>query len=368
MTSATMSLSQQDPLTAASSLLESVYGPVDAPSFPLPMPLGEAGLCANGKQRRYLWTDAFGVLAYLSLADKCNDADTANQCRQAAHTLIDVVHQCLGTPRSDRPADAMQVDTSTYSPTGFVGLRIGKVDSMPVTDYGMRYDGQYWHYLDKWLLALSRAGRSDEGIRMAKSVFPHFFDAGPRGDGSRGGIRWKLSVDATPPPSLPSAYANDDTLVALIVFSILEAHRTNEQEPSLQSEIEMLKASLHKYRPRVTDDPLGWGLEAIYDQFLQGQPRQQALASLAPSALHQSHLSLPFRLYGALMGARIAGVASTAVVDPLIQLSLDHEAKAMKRGHEEHSTINRVMLAMVLLCPGRLKRLPGDPIIDLSML
>jgi hypothetical protein len=231
----------------------------------------------------------------------------------------------------------------------------------------MSFDGMYWHYVDKWLLALARSGHVDEGIRIAKSCFPYFFDPGD-GTGRGGGIRWKLSVDASAPPSLERARASDDTLVALIVFSILEAGRTLETTPSLAKEMRMLSESLRGYRPRVTDDPLGWGLGAMYDQFIQGNPRQQALASLHSSALDPSHLSLPFRLYGAVIGARIAGeaVAPPGKVDKLIQISLAHEARAAARGLEEHSSINRVMLAMCLLCPGALGKLPTDPTVQLE--
>jgi hypothetical protein len=352
---------------AAISLLDTVYGPVDHPKFPKPMPADEAGLCADGHQRRYLWTDAFGVLAYVSLAEQLeqqhDQQQDAQKYRQAADKLIDTVHQCLGKPRSHKAEHAMQVDPE--SPTGFVGLRIGKVQSRQVTDYGMQYDGQYWHYVDKWLLALARAGHASEGIAIAKSCFPYFFDKGQQGNGWDGGIRWKLSVDATAPASLQRAHASDDTLVALIVYSILEKERKPD-DASLVDEIGMLRNALQFYRPRVTDDPLGWGLEAMFDQFLQGHPRQQALASLQARALHPSHLSLPFRLYGAMIGARLVGdkVTPSKAVDELIELSLKHEECV--QGYEEHSTINRVMLAMCLLCPGALGRRPNDPLLHLD--
>mgnify|MGYP000272676830 CR=1 FL=1 len=370
---ATTQYSSDNPIHAAQWLLESVYGPVEDPQFPKPMPSDEAGLCHDGLQRRYLWTDAFGVLAYLSLADQLEQQQTpekAETYRAAAHRLIHVVHDCLGQPRSDTDK-TMQMTKDMASPNGNVGLRIGKAHHRQVTDAGMSYDGQYWHYIDKWLLALSRAGRVEDGCRIGKSVFPYFFDAGPNGDGSQGGIRWKLSVDATPPPSLQRAYASDDTLVALIVFSILERQRQNKDSstviPSLAPEIAMLEKSLEFYKPRVTDDPLGWGLEALYDQFLQGHPRRQALHSLHQRALHPSHFSLPFRLYGAMIGARIAGkeVAPTSMVNDLIVQSLEYQAGAIQRGYEEHSTINRVMLATVLLCPGQLGKQPKDPLIEL---
>ena len=356
------------------ALLDSVYGPVESPHFPAPMPANEAGLCADGYQRRYLWTDAFGVLAYTTIAQEYQKQGNTNEYqkyKQAAETLIATVHQCLGTPRSSSSKSDDQMQRDPKSPTGFVGLRIGKTESKKITDYGMRYDGQYWHYVDKWLLALARSGHVQEGIQIAKSCFPYFFDAGPDGSGHAGGIRWKLSVDATPPSSLQRANASDDTLTALIVFSILESHRSAASsnppdEESLSDEIHLLKQSLKGYRPRVTSDPLGWGLEALFDQFLKGQPRQASLHSIHSEALHPSHLSLPFRLYGAMIGARIGGekVAPSKTVDELVRMSLAHERKV--HGAEEHSTINRVMLAMCLLCPGALGRQPQDPFIDLD--
>lgn len=352
-------------------MLNSVYGEVGSSAdFPLPMPADEAGLCADGNQRRYLWTDAFGVLAYTSLAqyyESQGRLDEAQQYKHAADTLIQVVHKCLGSPRSKKRDDLMTKDTS--SPTGHVGLRIGKVHSRKVTDYGMSYDGQYWHYVDKWLLALARSGHVTEGILIAKSCFPYFFDYGNGNiPGWGGGIRWKLNVDASAPPSLERARASDDALVALIVFSILQAHRDVASDESLEDEIKLLRVALQGYRPRVTDDPLGWGLEAMCDQYLQGHPRQAALKSLASSALHPSHLSLPFRLYGAMIGARIAGesVAPQDAVDQLVQLSLKHEARAAAIGVEEHSSINRVMLAMCMLCPGVLGKQEGDPTITID--
>ena len=183
----------------AIQLLDSVYGPAKSPDFPRPMPASEAGPCpcawgvseATRVQHRYLWTDAFAVLAYNSLAEYYTyrgNGEEAKAYEGAVNTLIDVVHNCLGKPRSGRDEDKML--ESDVSPTGFAGLRIGKVESEIPTDYGMEYDGQYFHYIDKWLLALARTNHIDEGIRVAKGCFPYFFSSGRRG----GGIRWKLSV------------------------------------------------------------------------------------------------------------------------------------------------------------------------------
>lgn len=106
----------------------------------------------------------------------------------------------------------------------------------------------------------------------------------------------------------------------------------------------------------------------MYDQYLTGKPRTRMLASIHESALHPSHLSLPFRLYGAMIGARVAGeeVAPKAKVDRLVEMALKYEENIMEHGNEEHSSINRVMLAVCLLCPGAVGKRAGDPTISLN--
>ena len=142
---------------------------------------------------RYLWTDAFALLSYQSLSEyyiQNNDKEKAKLYEVAVEKLISVVHECLGKPRSSREEDGMR--KCEISPTGYVGLRIGKVETKKVTDFGMEYDGQYFHYIDKWLLALARTNHVEEGIRISKSIFPYFFSDSRYSE--VGGIRWKLSI------------------------------------------------------------------------------------------------------------------------------------------------------------------------------
>jgi hypothetical protein len=121
-------------LQQAITLLDSIYSPVDSSDFPLPMSPEEAGPCkctSNATpQRRYLWTDAFAVLAYQTISNIYSaggHVQEANIYKDAADKLIDTVHNCLGKPRSDREEDAMK--PCKMSPTGYVGMRIGKVYS-----------------------------------------------------------------------------------------------------------------------------------------------------------------------------------------------------------------------------------------------
>jgi hypothetical protein len=48
----------------------------------------------------------------------------------------------------------------------------------------------------------------------------------------------------------------------------------------------MLQDALHGYKFRMTDDPLGFGLDLMFDQFIHGHPMQSALKPLSSRALH----------------------------------------------------------------------------------
>ena len=112
----------------AVQLLDSVYGPVTSNDFPLPMRPYEAGPCKDKDQRRYLWTDAFAVMAYQSLAEYYNAQSSIEEAKiyqTAVDKLINVVHSCLGKPRSVKEEDGMT--PCEISPSKYVGLRIGKV-------------------------------------------------------------------------------------------------------------------------------------------------------------------------------------------------------------------------------------------------
>jgi hypothetical protein len=73
---------------------------------------------------RYLWTDAFGVVLFVSLHRKLGD----DIWLERAEELVADVERVLGRPR---------------------GLRIGQAPDR---------DGQYFHYLAMWLFALARLG------------------------------------------------------------------------------------------------------------------------------------------------------------------------------------------------------------------
>jgi hypothetical protein len=143
---------------------EEVYGNINKSErlFPLSLHDNEAGkskvLIGESSQsmRRYLWTDAFGVLNYVSLAIaylELGEQENYRRSLKSADTLINSVFAVLGTPSSSKcPMVA------SLSPNGgYKGLRIGKLKSRGGnSDAGMEFDGMYFHYIDKFLFALCR--------------------------------------------------------------------------------------------------------------------------------------------------------------------------------------------------------------------
>ena len=101
--------------------------------FPKSLPKREAA-------ERYLWTDAFGVLNYLSLHHRMSsqggERDMTYLTR--AEQLVEAVESTLGTMRSDGKAERKMApcdDTQSRPFRQFKGLRIGKVS--PHEDAGM---------------------------------------------------------------------------------------------------------------------------------------------------------------------------------------------------------------------------------------
>ena len=113
------------------------------------------------EQRRYLWTDAFAVCNFIELFVR-----TGNEFyRQCATDLIDQVHHVLGRYRADDYRhgwiSGLDEEAGKRHPT-MGGLRIGKPlrerQAGESVDERLEWDrdGQYFHYLTKWMHALCR--------------------------------------------------------------------------------------------------------------------------------------------------------------------------------------------------------------------
>jgi hypothetical protein len=123
------------------------------------------GLDSDQPVQRYLWTDAFAVCNYLGLARNTGD----QRYRDLVLRLVSQVHHTLGRHRQDDArhgwiSGLAEGEGEAHPTRG--GLRIGK----PLPERGARdafderlewdRDGQYFHYLTKWMHALDQLSRA----------------------------------------------------------------------------------------------------------------------------------------------------------------------------------------------------------------
>jgi hypothetical protein len=114
--------------------------------------------------RRYLWTDAFAVCNYLELFNRTDDETYRDLCLR----LVDLAHLTLGRHRGDDQRhgwiSGLDEQEGERHPT-MRGLRIGKPlnecksNEPPNELLEWDRDGQYYHYLTKWMHALNCASQ-----------------------------------------------------------------------------------------------------------------------------------------------------------------------------------------------------------------
>ena len=225
---------------------------------------------AIARPLRYLWTDAFAVCNYLGLFEKTGNA----ACRELALHLIGQVHHTLGRYREDDRRTGwigglFLLEGELHPTIG--GLRIGK--SLPERGPNEPYneqrewdrDGQYYHYLTKWMHALNRTSRvtgdpdyvlwAIEPACTAHARFTYF----PPG-GGRKRMYWKMSIDLTRP--LVPSMGQHDPLDGLVTYNELHLTATRDfgllVQPTLAQEIADM-TGICRGMHMATDDPLGIG-------------------------------------------------------------------------------------------------------------
>jgi len=90
------------------------------------------------KSSRYLWTDAFAVINFITLSKLATSVPEADLWKRRAERLIQSVHDTLGRSRDG----SRRLKGATEEEPLLGGLRIGKED-----EQGPDQDGQYHHYL-----------------------------------------------------------------------------------------------------------------------------------------------------------------------------------------------------------------------------
>src|SRR5699024_8730981 len=129
-----VTMSTTSPLTRFEKSMESLYGKFSDISKPEEWnPPQKSG----GHRGRYLWTDAFGVLNFLTLQrESSSNGDDASSEKYLtlAKRLVHAVHEVLGRTRDGTE----RLPSATEEEPLKGGLRIGKIQ-----ESGPDGDGQY---------------------------------------------------------------------------------------------------------------------------------------------------------------------------------------------------------------------------------
>jgi hypothetical protein len=263
--------------------------------------------------RRYLWTDAFALCNLLELFRQTNDA----QWRDLALRLVDQVHHTLGRHRSDDARrgwlSGLDEAEGELHPTRG-GLRIGKRlnerGAGEPADERLEWDqdGQYFHYLTKWMHALNRVSRitgatvyAEWALELAQTAHAAFTFASARGGAKR--LFWKMSIDLSRP--LVPAMGQHDPLDGYLTFSELQAAAGGlglSPRFGLKAEIADM-AAICRGREWATADPLGIG-GLLWDAWRIAQLTDMGFFSETP-------------LLEAVVEAALAGLADFAGGNPL---------------------------------------------------
>jgi len=223
------------------------------------------GVTSDLAPTRYLWTDAFAVCNDVALREATGD----DRFLARARRLVDQVHRVLGRHREDDPragwiSGLSESDGGAHPTAG--GLRIGKADNERSASEGYRpeaewsRDGQYYHYLTKWMFALLRMAHATEdatyhrwAVELARAAHAGFVVRAP----GRFTMHWKMSIDLSRP--LVPTEGHHDALDGLVTFSCLAAGAPGGADPEiLRKETEALRA-MCEGRSWATGDALGIG-------------------------------------------------------------------------------------------------------------
>jgi hypothetical protein len=230
----------------------------------------QTGLSSERPPRRYLWTDAFAVCNFLELFRRTEK----ERWRDLALQLVGQVHTVLGRHREDDTRTGWisgleELEGRRHPTAG--GLRIGKElnerqEDEPF-DEGLEWerDGQYFHYLTKWMHALDRVGSAVGdplytvwAVELARTAHAGFVYVPKAGSLKR--LYWKMSIDLTRP--LVPSMGQHDPLDGLITFSQLQGSLSRSidkgQASALDAEIDDL-ADICSRQDLVTSDALGIG-------------------------------------------------------------------------------------------------------------
>ncbi|KAI1106238.1 hypothetical protein F4804DRAFT_301266 [Jackrogersella minutella] len=323
----------------------------------------------GGHQGRYLWTDAFSVVNFITLSREQSGAHSRELYLELARRLADTVHSVLGRTRSG----ILRLPGATDQEPLKGGLRIGKLDSE-----GPDGDGQYYHYLAIWMFALNRLSMETGerhwntlAVQLAKAIHSHFMTT----RSGKESMVWKISTDMR--RVLVKSKGNLDDVNGFVMYQLLQetTEKFDKQEttndsvaaPSLDGEIEDYRLIMDNNPKSLSGDPLDLGMSLWISHFDREATWSRDLAevglviardSFIPSAQRPATTSsqeanrYAFREFGACLGIKCyiddPGHPLYAGAETVLDA---WEGKLLHAPDEDMKPINLVMYAAALI-PG----------------
>lgn len=265
----------------------------------------------SDNKSRYLWTDAFGVCNYITLYCETKDPMFLVQ----ADILIQDVHDTLGKDRSLKT----RLGKSTDSRPLLGGLRIGKIDPEGTTDG----DGQYFHYLTKWMYALNKMSLAkndpkynDWAVDLAKVAHDGFVK-GPNSDRPR--MFWKMSIDLSRPHV--NSEGNLDPFDGYVTYRAVQ--ETAPDPTTLKDQIHTFEQMvMAKYPYYSSNDPLDLGEALWITHFYPTEEWSKHVSNVSLNSLEhlytRKYFNMPesrrlaFREFGTTIGVQVDPTASAA--------------------------------------------------------
>lgn len=320
------------------------------------------GLIGERPPRRYLWTDAFAVCNFLALERRTGDGAHL----ALAKRLVEQVHSVLGRHRGDDGRSGWLSGLAEHEgeahPT-LGGLRIGKPlpERRPGEPFDERLewerDGQYFHYLARWMHALARLGRETGepaylrwGSELALTAYRRFTFV-PR-PGAPRRMLWKMSIDLSRP--LVGAMGQHDPLDGLVTaLELRAAAAVLGEDPAGELATPIAEyAAMLTGADLATTDPLGIGgllsaADTLTALALEGLPGlgdlvltllDQARRGLEDPTTREGFLGLPardrlaFRELGLAIGLRaVRRIRERLERDPAARAALPYLPAALDR-------------------------------------
>lgn len=282
------------------------------------------GIWPNGL--RYLWTDAFGVVLFVSLYHETGESVYLDR----AEAVVEAVDEVLGRER---------------------GYRIGEAPDR---------DGQYYHYLAMWIFALTRLGAvrpsyREKALEVVREIHDPFVNP-------ERGVYWKMKEDLSGPyPGVGLGAL--DPFHGYVVYRLLD-------EEALSDEIADMRVLVRRNADRLNlDQDLGLGMMLWMTHFFPEEDwaqtqRPRCLDMLDtlwvdPPGYFCRRPSLPntkfaFTNYGISVGLQ-------AVREQLGRVETLH---AFFEDYKSGDEYDRAAITHVMACsahfPGRLLRRPSE--------